>query len=68
MGTEFAGTENDDRPNQMPVSHLQLQSARSCDATAQRQPPLAARTGANLLQTVFDGVQGTFRLCTVLHH
>jgi len=49
-------------------SHLQLQSARSCDATAQRQPPLAARTGANLVQTVFVGVQGTFRLCTVLHH
>ena len=36
-------------------SHLQLQSARSCDAAAQRQPPLAARTGANLVQTVFDG-------------
>jgi len=46
---------------------LQLPSARSCDATAQGQPPLAACTGADLVQTVFDGVQGTFRLCTVLH-
>ena len=31
-------------------SHLQLRSARSCDATAQRQPPLATRTGAILLK------------------
>jgi len=45
-------------------SHLQLRSARSCDATAQRQP---TRTGADLVQAVFDGVLGTFWLGTVLH-
>jgi len=39
-------------------SHLQLRSARPCDATTQRQPPLATCTGADLVQAVFDGVQG----------
>ena len=45
-----------------------MQSARSGDATAQRQPPLVARTGADFIQVVFDGVESIFWLGTVLHN